>query len=433
MPAGGAVRIRLMIAAVSAACLVPDVASALELKFVEEFRGNRDFVKLNETRHVLVGSERESDPADAARPTRLTFDILDVVDREVAQVVIPIGQLYERDPDKLGKAQPEIVYYNGTITGFLFKRIDLLSIAERRERGEMSRTIGERTEFFVFYDNASGKFSPLIELGRHDGFTHMHPEGIDPQDRYFYYQYLTYDYDHNVNDNKRTSFFGGPISFKLYRIDLAARAPEFVMDVYVVRRDEQLSLRGPFFSSDGSKFAMVEYYERSFVRDRGEASPQQQIYVIDVEKRLVTAHRTPLTSYGVAFTGDGRHLVVGSHETGELQKIDLETGKTILQEKGTASVIKFLPTPSGRSFLSLPLGWRSSDARHRWVEVRRFSDLAATKQIPTRSVFKGAAGIHPSPIEVIDGAKYLLAPVYGKDGFPDSSEKRGVQLFEIVE
>jgi hypothetical protein len=68
----------------------------------------------------------------------------------------------------------------------------------------------------------------------------------------------------------------------------------------------------------------------------------------------------------------------------------------------------------------------------RSIEVRRWKDLSLQETIPISRLFPGVAGIHPSQIRATNDGRYLVAPPYKEDGYPDSSNA-GLVTFAIEE
>jgi sugar lactone lactonase YvrE len=66
--------------------------------------------------------------------------------------------------------------------------------------------------------------------------------------------------------------------------------------------------------------------QRQQPRQRYSPSPPPQVYVIDLETKKTQAFPSSFTPYGLTFSRDGKSLLVGSFETGELIRINLQAG-----------------------------------------------------------------------------------------------------------
>jgi hypothetical protein len=376
-----------------------------ELRFLEELRvepskgGTRigaDLQKLDPGRFIKVGMEWERDAKN--RPTRPRFKVLDLQQRRVVEVVIPLEQLPRAATELLGQAPPpELVHHDGERTSMIFRE---------------SRNSKEVAKYFCQYDHRAGRFSELVRLGDLNASRFLHPIGFDPQEEHFYFAFENYP----PGDKEKK----GPASLDLSRIGLKTLAMDWQMTLELPKRKRQLAIKGKHFSHDGRRLALVEHSERSYPI----AIPPQQVYVLDLEKRTIDAFPTPLSAYGGLFARDDRSLLLGSNELGEIIRINLAQRRIDLRAKGITLINGLALTPSGRSLLVFA---NTILASPKVVEVRRADTLVLRTSIPVRLLFPGQDGVHLGFVSSEDG-RMLVSPIPDASGFPAGN---GVRIYEV--
>jgi hypothetical protein len=246
---------------------------------------------------------------------------------------------------------------------------------------------------------------------------HIQTLGFDAVDRYFYYAVVT--------EGSGEIGLRGYLSLEVARIDLQTRKIEPLVKIDRPQRERPLHLVNnyAFFSPDGKKLALVEYNEKS-IRKQHPRDPQQEVLVLDADSRQVDAYPAPLTAYGVVFTRDGRYLILGSNQRGDMVRIDLQQKKIDLQAKGHALIDNFFLTPSGNTFLVVADTILSSP---KVVEVRRISDLTLQTSIPERLLYPGIDGVMPHVHGGLDG-RVLVTPFVDGKGW---SRDQGIRVYEV--
>jgi hypothetical protein len=395
-------------------CASPSRSPALELRRAGELRigssGQAEW--LDAHRFVRLKNEWERAPAGALR--RVTFVVADVREQKVLRLPFALDEFHRAyAPLFTGAPNVELVRFDGT-SGLL-----------RFDRREPTRTV----PFYSVWNPAAQSVTDPKPIGE-VSYTTMDGKtapgrvtfilGPDPAADRLYFADVTYD--------GRPRPEAGPLSIRIFRVTLPDLEVDWEMDLSLPRRTRQLTAESHrAFSSDGKKLALAEYYDRAAQREF-QAVPPPQVYVIDLERKQVARFPIPKTPYGLSFSRDGRYLAVGSHEDAEIVRIDLDAGRVDRRVKAQTHIQGFATSASGEALLVM------SDhiGGPRSIEVRRWSDLALEETIPIPTLFPGLAGIHPSGIRATADGRLLVAPRYGKDGYPDSADA-GVVTFAIEE
>lgn len=389
-------------------------SQALELRRVGELRihsgGSREW--LDAHRYVRLKNDWERTPAGALR--RITFVVADVREQKVLRLPLALDEIQRSHPTLFtGPPNVELLYFDGT-SGLL-----------RFDRREPMRTVSHYSVWNV-RTQALTEPRPMGEAlfttsgGERKVSRLVYLVGPDPAASRLYFADVTYD----VRPGTRA----GPLAIHFFRVTFPALEVDWELDLPLPRRTRQLEAE-PYrvFSADGKKLALAEYYDRAAQREF-QAVPPPQVFVIDLERRTVAQYPIPRTPYGLSFSRDGRYLAVGSHEEAQIIRIDLEAGRVDRRVKAQSHMQAFATTASGDALIVM------SDhiGAPRSIEVRRWSDLGLQETIPISRLFPGLAGIHPSGIRATSDGRLLVAPLYERDGYPDSSDA-GLVTFAIDE
>ncbi len=383
--------------------VLPQLALAGGLKLVAELPDLKlsNPRMISAQRHLLVGVTWDRSVKDRAVPR---YQLLDLQERKVVEVPIPLADMPRAQLDLLGTARPmvDVVHHAGDVTSF--------TTNAKRDRETVATYLGQ-------YDQRTKRFSELVLLSSWESRRHAQPLGFDPTDRYFYFAVVT------AGDGEIG--LRGYVAMEVARVDLQTRAVDWKVKIDLPQRERPLQLVGnrAFFSPDGKKLALVEYNEVS-VRERYPRDPQQQVFVVDVASKQVDAWPAPPTAYGITFASRNRYLVLGSNQRGDLVRIDLEQKKVDLQVKGHVHVQEHLLTPSGESFLVISNTVLSSP---KVVEVRRVSDLKVQTAIPVRLLYPGIDGVVPEAHFGL-GGRLLVLPLVDQKGW---SRNLGIRLYEV--
>ena len=221
----------------------------------------------------------------------------------------------------------EVIHYNGKISTVKFDR-----------RVNYKNT----GEFVCQYDHEKGQWSELVTLGEVDDLRFLYPMGADREEKYYYYAIT-----HRVNNSTR---LGEPTRYELARFDLKTRSVDKLFTLEMPQRRHYLHLDHIMISPDGRWLVLSEYADKAWRKSyTGDAQPVA--YIIDTREKKHKTSRIPDTPYGHVITPDSKFMILGSYETGEVVKIDLETGKQVMQIKSTTTIFNFFLAPSGNYFL----------------------------------------------------------------------------------
>lgn len=381
------------------------LARAGEVKFLEEVRhedDSRSFHPLNPDRFVEVG--REWEPGDQkARLGIVHYKVFDLVERKLVRVSIPLTAFREANGAVLGPRDvPTLVHYDGAVSTMLWSQF------------KATKTVAK---WFAQYDHRTGRFSELLKLGDHDPSRLFGELTFDPQERYLYFAAFI-DEAGDIMKHK-------PTSMLLQRIGLKDRRVDWELEVKFPKRTRPLQLTGPgwLFDPSGKRLALIEYDDQGGQR-QGPVEPPAQVYVIDVETKAIDTYPVPLSAYARFFTPDGKYLVLGSNELGEIIRIDLVAKKIDLRTKGLKLLHAFALSPSGKTFLSFA---NTELVSPKVVEVRRVDDLKLVASIPVRLLIPGTDHA-PHALMQADGRRRLLFVGPEKKQAPKA---RSLRLYEL--
>jgi hypothetical protein len=129
-------------------------------------------------------------------------------------------------------------------------------------------------------------------------------------------------------------------------------------------------------SPDGLWLVLSEYGDKAWRRSHP-ADAQPVAYIIDTRSKFDKSDsyktcRIPDTPYGHVITPDSKYMLLGSYETGEVVKIELETGKQVAQVKSTTTIFNFFLAPSGNYFL---VDYDEEKSPRKVYDVRSAHDL----------------------------------------------------------
>ncbi len=337
---------------------------------------------LSASRYRLLGTVREDAPAGARRPVRyrlLDLSTLAIVDFEVPFQDFPREQLATLGIDRLQGA--ELLHHDGNVTTM---QVDQMNGWKRV------------AVWLVQYDQRSRRFSKLLKLADVVPGGYLHPIGYDPTDAHWYFAYAVRAEGAEMSD--------GPVRYELARVNLASVEIDWQLTLEPPRRARRLNIDSARFSPDGSRLALVEYDDRAGAR-KAPARPQAQVYVVDVASRRVDTYPIPLSAYGVAFTPDSRFLLIGSHETGTVLRIDVVGRKQTHSVQATKTIHELHVAPVGDYFLVVN---NYELSPRKVVDVRSTEDLRLITSIPIDELFPGCSKGSPGFHGTMDG-RHLFA------------------------
>lgn len=382
--------------------VLSSAAFAGELRFVGEVRYEDQSRKFHPVSARYVELAREWEPGDAK--TRLSVVhtwLLDLVERKRLRVTIPLTVFRERNRAILDPhSVPTLLHYDGEISTVLFNQsVNFKTIAK----------------WVAQYDHRSGRFSELTKICD-DTASHIGGElGFDPTEKYFYFA--------DFIDDAGDIMHHRPTSMHVKRFELKRLRVDWELDVVFPKRARALELTGWLFDGDGKRLALFEYDDRAGQR-KGAIVPPAQVYVIDIEARSIETYPAPLSVYARFFSPDGKSLIIGSNELGEISRIDLEAKRIAVTKKGHSMLHAFAVSPSGKTFLSFANTELTSPKA---IEVRRTDTLALVASIPVRLMVPGSDH-SPTTLVQFNGGRGLALPVYENEV---AAKSRAIRFFEL--
>ena len=280
--------------------------------------------------------------------------MLDYKAMKVTNLIVPMDNFPASHREVLAMKtvyNGDVLHYNGKVSTVKFDR-----------RVNYKNT----GEFACQYDHEKGQWSELVSLGKVDDLHFFYPMGVDREENYYYYA-ITHRVDY-------ASRMGEPTRYDLARFDLKTRKVDTLFTLDMPKREHYLHLDHTMISPDGRWLVLSEYgdkaWRRSYPKDAKDAQPVA--YIIDTQKKTHKTCRIPDVPYGHVITPDSKYMILGSYETGEVVKIELETGKPVVQIKSTTTIFNFFLAPSGNYFL---VDYDEEKCPRKVYDVRSASDL----------------------------------------------------------
>jgi hypothetical protein len=258
------------------------------------------------------------------------YKMLDYKTMKVTNLIVPMDKFPASHMEVLAMKtvhNGDVLHYNGKVSTVKFDR-----------RVNYKNT----GEFVCQYDHEKKQWSELVSLGEVDDLRFLYPMGVDRSENYFYYAIT-----HRVNNTTR---IGEPTRYELARFDLKTRKVDTLFTLNMPKRQHYLHLDHTMISPNGRWLVLSEYGDKAWRKDNPK-DVQPVAYIIDTQNKKHKTCRIPDTPYGHVITPDSKYMILGSYETGEVVKIELETGKQVAQIKATTRIFNFWLAPSGNYFL----------------------------------------------------------------------------------
>jgi hypothetical protein len=269
----------------------------------------------------------------------------------------------------------DILHYNGKVSTVKFDR-----------RVNYKNT----GEFICQYDHATEQWSELVKVSDMHDMIYWYPMGIDRDENYFYYAIA-----HRFNNTTR---IGEPTKYNLARFDLKTRKIDTLFTLKAPKRTHYLHLDHTMISPDGHWLVLSEYGDKAWRRSHPKDA-QPVAYIIDTRtKKLHKTVRIPDTPYGHVITPDSKYMILGSYETGEIVKINLETGTQVAKIKSTHTIFNFWLAPSGNYFL---IDYDEEKCPRKVLDVRSAADLKLITSVLLTDLF--GKSISPGVTACMDG------------------------------
>jgi hypothetical protein len=307
-----------------------------------------DFSPINSPNYFQLGRVIV-EQGDGKRISMLKM--LDYKTMKVKNLVVPMDKFPASHMQELAMKtlhNGEVLHYNGKISTVKFDR-----------RVNYKNT----GEFICQYDHEKGQWSELVSLGKVDELRYFYPVGAERSETYYYYAIA-----HRVDYASR---MGEPTRYNLARFDLRTRKVDTLFTLNMPKREHYLHLDHTMISPDGRWLVLSEYGDKAWRRSHPKDA-QPVAYLIDTQKKTYKTCRIPDTPYGHLITPDSKYMILGSYETGEVVKIELETGKRVGQIKSTTTIFNFFLAPSGNYFL---IDYDEEKCPRKVYDVRSAHDL----------------------------------------------------------
>ncbi|HYG49783.1 MAG TPA: WD40 repeat domain-containing protein [Flavobacteriales bacterium] len=280
------------------------------------------------------------------------FKMLDYKTMKVSNLMVPMDKFPAAHMEVLAMKQVhngDVLHYNGKVSTIKFDR-----------RVNYKNT----GEYMCQYDHTTGQWSELVKLAGMHELIFFQPIGTNRDENYYYYAIT-----HRVDYDRR---MGEPTRHDLYRFDLETRKIDTLLTLNMPKREHYLHLDHTLISPDGRWLVLTEYGDRAWRKDHPKDA-QPVAYIIDTRtKKLHKTVHIPDTPYGHVITPDSKYMILGSYETGEIVKIELETGTQVAKIKSTHTIFNFWLAPSGNYFL---IDYDEEKCPRKVYDVRSAHDL----------------------------------------------------------
>lgn len=280
------------------------------------------------------------------------FKVLNYKTMQVSNLIVPMDKFPKEHMETLAMKQVhngDILHYDGKVSTIKFDR-----------RPQYYNT----GEFICQYNHTTGQWSELVKISDMHDRIYWHPIGIDRDENYYYFA-IAHRYD-----NK--SRIGEPVKYNLARFDLKTRKVDSLFTLNAPKRQHYLHWDHEMISPDGRWLVLSEYDDKAISKSNPKDAAAVA-YIIDTRtKKLHKTVTIPWSPYGHFITPDSKFMVLGSYETGEIVKIDLELGTKVAQLKSTHTISKFFLAPSGNYFL---IEYDEEKCPRKVYDVRSTSDL----------------------------------------------------------
>ncbi len=314
--------------------------------------------------------------ADGKRANQLKM--LDYKTMKVTDLIVPMDKFPASHMETLAMKtvhNGEVLHYNGKVSTVKFdRRINFKNTGE----------------FVCQYDHEKEKWSDLVLLGNVDDLLYFYPIGADRDENFYYYAIAQ-----RVNNTTRIS---EPTLYNLARLDLKTRKVDSLFTLKMPKREHYLHLDHTMISPDGRWLVLSEYGDKAW-RKSHPKDVQPTAYIIDTKEKKHKTCRIPDTPYGHFITQDSKYVFIGSYETGEIVKIELETAKQIAQLKSTTTIYNFFMAPSGNYFL---IDYDEEKCPRKVYDVRSVHDMKLITSVMLNDVYS-LPGISRGMRTIMDG------------------------------
>jgi hypothetical protein len=302
------------------------------------------------------------------------YKMLEYKTMKVSNLVVPMAKFPASHMQALAMKTThsgDVLHYDGKISTVKFDR-----------RVNYKNT----GEFVCQYNHEKETWSELVSLGKFDDLRFFQPIGVDRDENYYYYAVT-----HRVDYDKR---MGELTHHDLARYDLKTRKVDTLFTLHMPKRGYYRHFDHELISPDGRWLILSEYNDRAHRKDFPNDGPALT-YIIDIKKKTFKTCKIPDAPYGHVVTPDSKYIILGSYETGDIVKIDLETGKQVAQIKSTTTICNFWMAPSGNYFL---IEYDEERCPRKVYDVRSAHDLKLITSVLLKDLYSKPGmsnGLHP--------------------------------------
>jgi len=255
-------------------------------------------------------------------------DVLDLAKMKVDHVTMWRGTLetsfgrYDNKLDRTVAPWGELVTYQPDRAGLYISDDPLARV---------------RRHWYVEVDPKTGAVMRSASIGTLANTSYVHVIGSDPGRGVAWFGIEKYDTPLSADFHHTT----GPKELVLRRVDLRTLKVSDVMTLSLPARrmqsgyEDHISLH---HAPDFSRFVLVEYFEAGLHI----APPHPRVYVMEPDAKVSWSIAALDTTYGVAFSPDGKYMYLASSRLGTIERVDLATqvvDKTVAGPKLTHHAI----------------------------------------------------------------------------------------------
>jgi hypothetical protein len=205
----------------------------------------------------------------------------------------------------------------------------------------------------------------------------------------------------------------------LRRLDLATLEVRDVQHIELNRsgrgREHAVAVHA---ASDFSRFAIVEYVE-----DGVQMAPGQ-VAIVDPVAGTVFTVPAPPTTYGVAFSLDGKYVYLGSAQRGTISRVDIAAGRIDKQVPAPHNLHHLIVSPTGAKLFAFATS--NTYAVYDLPDLRARSDAAHPAGLAAAMV-----ELHGDGIASLDGSYFVVPDVEDRRKPPTAS--RAYVIARLVE
>jgi hypothetical protein len=205
----------------------------------------------------------------------------------------------------------------------------------------------------------------------------------------------------------------------LRRLDLATLEVRDAQHIELHRsgrgRDHAVAVHA---ASDFSRFAIVEYVE-----DGVQMAPGQ-VAIVDPAAGTVFTVPAPPTTYGVAFSLDGKYVYLGSAQRGTISRVDIAAGRIDKQVPAPHNLHHLIVSPTGAKLFAFATS--NTYAVYDLPDLRARSDAAHPAGLAAAMV-----ELHGDGVASLDGSYFVVPDV--EDRRKPTAAGRAYVIARLVE